>query len=110
MSINHDARTVLMRLLIPRPLGVDMGVRLRARVGSAHYIECVQCEIMEQCEMELAETLPSASCSSTEAEFATHSAASDGDDSEDLESEENHDISSCFHFDSTSMSACFSVT
>ena len=47
MSINHDARTVLTRLLdslIPRPLGVDMGVRLRTRVESAHYIECVQCE------------------------------------------------------------------
>ena len=44
--------------------------------------------------MEPAETLPSASCSSTEAEFATHSAASDGDDSEDLESKENHDKSS----------------
>ena len=41
--------------------------------------------------MEPAETLPSASCSSTEAEFATHSAASDG---EDLESKENHDKSS----------------
>ena len=44
--------------------------------------------------MEPAETLPSASCSSTEAEFATHSAASDADDSEDRESKENHDKSS----------------
>ena len=46
-------------------------------------------------EMELAETLPSASCSSTEAEFATQSAESDYSElNDDLESEESRDKSS----------------
>ena len=60
--------TVLAWFLIPRPLRA--WVRLRARVGSAHYISVCS-------EMEPAETLPSTSCSSTEAEFATQSAESD---------------------------------